>query len=488
MSIGNPNKDPIGTLAKAVNYDKRALGRMVQDGRVDHAQALLAGMRIDRMRESLAQAQAPAGQQPTVLEKTFAPQPQQGLAQLNQAPQQPQQAPQQAAPVEGGLSALPIRDGMFSEESYAGGGIIAFDEGGDVPGFATGAYMNNKVGKYFDQSQLTPYDDAMIQEQLRLNPDKSIDQIREEQRAADVYYGIKNLAPEQRAVLEKDTAENEKFKEQILPMAGLKAAAALMGNTSQFFMPGLSQATKEFGSEYATGQKEYKATKKDLRNMGFEIGMAEQNMFRAQKAGDQSAFDTARARRDGFLKQAQDVKFKNIEAKNSLLGEGAKAAANYDMNIDVANIRESGEAARARAKNKSDLYNKATDNAITQMGKMYPLGVQDPTFKQLIQSGGYATADDAYKAELKRLTDQNILGMASELNIDPSEIIKAGTPKPTDTAAPKTDTIAKPADTTITGKVPKISTDAEFLKLPAGAEYVGPDGIRRRKPKEQKKA
>jgi hypothetical protein len=373
MSIGNPNKDPIGTLAKAVNYDKRALGRMVQDGRVDHAQALLAGMRIDRMRESLAQAQAPAGQQPTVLEQTFAPQPQQGLAQLTQVPQQAQQAPQQAAPVEGGLSALPIRDGMFSEESYAGGGIIAFDEGGDVPGFAGGAYLKNPVGKYFNPADLTPYDDAMIQEQLRLNPDKTMEQIRADQSKLRGEYGIKNIFDEQRTELEKDRAENEKLKEQILPMAGLKAAAALMGNTSQFFMPGLSQATREFGAEYATGQREYRATKKDIRNLGFEIGRADQTMRQAEMSGDQNLYNTERARRDGLLKQAQDVKFKNTETKNATLLEGAKAAASYDTNTAVANARARA-AAKTAGLDQAKINSKVLTAAKELMAVQYPPG------------------------------------------------------------------------------------------------------------------
>jgi hypothetical protein len=372
MSIGNPNKDPIGTLAKAVNYDKRALGRMVQDGRVDHAQALLAGMRIDRMRESLAQAQAPAGNQPTVLQKTFAQQPQ-GLGQLAQAQQAPQQAPQQAAPEGGGLSELPVRDGMFSEESYAGGGIIAFDEGGDVPGFAGGAYLKNPVGKYFNPADLTPYDDAMIQEQLRLNPDKTMEQIRAEQNKLRGEYGIKNIFNEQRTELEKDTAENEKFKEQILPMAGLKAAAALMGNTSQFFMPGLSQATREFGTEYATGQKEYKATKKDLRNLGFEIGRADQTMRQAEMSGDQNLYNTERSRRDGLLKQAQDVKFKNIDNKNATLLEGAKAAASYDTNTAVANVRARA-AGKTAGLDQAKINSKVLSAAKELMATQYPPG------------------------------------------------------------------------------------------------------------------
>jgi hypothetical protein len=135
----NPHLDQVGTLVKSVDGNKQLLAQMVQRGHVPHDIALLAGMRIDR----LSKPQGNPGPQPTVLEKEFAPQQQmapQGLAQLQQ-PQMPQQPPQmppqmqqpvQAA--EGGLMQLPVGD-MFNENSYAGGGIIAFDEGGDVPRF-----------------------------------------------------------------------------------------------------------------------------------------------------------------------------------------------------------------------------------------------------------------------------------------------------------------------------------------------------------------
>ena len=255
-----------------------------------------------------------------------------------------------------------------------------------------------------------------------------------------------------------------------------------MGNTSQYFGPGAKAGIENYLTTSTAGQKEYKATAKDIRNMGFEIGRADQAMRQAEMSGDQSMFNSERARRDGLLKRAEDVKFKNVEQKNSLLGEGAKAAATRDMNVEVANIRERGEAGRAGTKNKFDLYNKAADNAITQMGKMYSLGPEDPKFKQLAIAGGYATATDAYNAELESYKVQNINGMAQELKMDPAEIIKAGATKPTDTTKPKDDTMAKPADTTVTGKLPKVTTDAQFLKLAPGAEYLDPNGQRRRKP------
>jgi hypothetical protein len=54
----------------------------------------------------------------------------QGIQQL------PQQQPQQVAQAASGIDNLPVPDSMFSEQSMASGGIVAFDEGGHVPHYA----------------------------------------------------------------------------------------------------------------------------------------------------------------------------------------------------------------------------------------------------------------------------------------------------------------------------------------------------------------
>lgn len=101
----------------------------------------------------------------------------QGIGQLQQQPTQ--QAPQEAPMEEpqmaaGGVASLNVPENMFTEE-YAGGGIVAFDEGGHVPGFAKGAFITNapdiraidaqmrdissqlrQLGGFFGLSQQTP--------------------------------------------------------------------------------------------------------------------------------------------------------------------------------------------------------------------------------------------------------------------------------------------------------------------------------------------
>lgn len=47
-------------------------------------------------------------------------------------------ADQEVASVEPGVAGLPVRDDMYNEQAMAAGGIVAFEDGGEVPGFAAG--------------------------------------------------------------------------------------------------------------------------------------------------------------------------------------------------------------------------------------------------------------------------------------------------------------------------------------------------------------
>jgi len=113
----------------ALKYSKAQLGRMVQMGMLDPQKAMMAGMMIDRVEKQNA-TQAP---QTTVAEDVL------GTG--------GQLAPQ-------GLEALPAGE----VGNYAGGGIVAFDEGGEVPGFAGGVYL--PPGLF----------DAVVQAESRGNP------------------------------------------------------------------------------------------------------------------------------------------------------------------------------------------------------------------------------------------------------------------------------------------------------------------------------
>ena len=153
-------------IAKDYGGNKQKIAEAMQMGIIDPTAGTMAGMFIDRMRSAAQQEAAP---QQSVAQQTFAPPmpaaPPAGLGATPQAAAMPPMnamppmgaAPPQGMPPQGempmmamggmvppyasggGLSDMPLPDGMFDEPSnggygdgYAGGGIVAFLEGGPV--------------------------------------------------------------------------------------------------------------------------------------------------------------------------------------------------------------------------------------------------------------------------------------------------------------------------------------------------------------------
>lgn len=125
-------------IAKEYGGNKQKIAHAMAMGLVDPTAGVLGGMFIDRMRSAQSLEQGP---QQTVAQQVFAPQPAPPQAPLMGAPTPapmaapPMGAPPQAPPMgmaSGGLTTLPVPDGMFDEPAYGGGGIVAFAEPGEV--------------------------------------------------------------------------------------------------------------------------------------------------------------------------------------------------------------------------------------------------------------------------------------------------------------------------------------------------------------------
>jgi hypothetical protein len=117
----------------------------------------LALTELNKRKEMRSQAQQQQAPQHTVAQELVQQtQPQQmptGVGALS--PEMAQMMSQRLTPKEPGVASLPVPDHMFNEQNYAGGGIVAFDEGGYVPGYAgpEGSYVNPEMyGKPTDQS------------------------------------------------------------------------------------------------------------------------------------------------------------------------------------------------------------------------------------------------------------------------------------------------------------------------------------------------
>lgn len=120
----------------ALEYDgnKQKIAAAAQSGLLNPTVAVMAGMFIDRMRAAATQEQAA----PTTVEQDVlgAPQAPAGLGATPQAQQLQQgqeRAMQAIPPSQAGVAALPVDERMIpGGEGYAGGGIVAFANRGEV--------------------------------------------------------------------------------------------------------------------------------------------------------------------------------------------------------------------------------------------------------------------------------------------------------------------------------------------------------------------
>lgn len=149
-------------VAKEYGGNKQRIAQAAQMGIVDPTAAVLAGMFIDRMRSAQVME---GGQQPTVAQKVLGggglPTPPtnpmaSGMGAPAPQPAPPMQAPMGAPPAPmpgmamGGIASLPIPGAMFDEpdnggygDGYAGGGLVAFADGGPTGGW--GDYIEQRV-------------------------------------------------------------------------------------------------------------------------------------------------------------------------------------------------------------------------------------------------------------------------------------------------------------------------------------------------------
>jgi hypothetical protein len=129
--------------ALATKYSKPQLANLVQTGQLEPQKAVMAGMMIDRIAKS---AMEPP--QTTVAQDVLGAAPTAGQMPTDQMQQD--QPPQMAA--SGGLMGMmPHSNGMAALHSglhdMAGGGIVAFADGGDVPRFAERGYVDPNLFK-----------------------------------------------------------------------------------------------------------------------------------------------------------------------------------------------------------------------------------------------------------------------------------------------------------------------------------------------------
>jgi hypothetical protein len=243
----------------AFKYSKQQLGRMVQMGMIDPQKAMMAGMMRDRVAKedtkppTTTVAQDVLGEAPQVQQPA---QPQQ----MGMPPQAAPQAPTQMAAT-GGITSLPVQ-----EQDYAGGGIVAFADGGDT---------DDGVAHFYDGGTTSPMGrfvrgiGAVTPEQQATYAAQQEQQAREQallarQNQLGGLFGLSQQTPEQQAEYEQiqrelvanrkglnGIAPNQTFPTVANPNAPVTGSLDTTGNP--FYTPPTPAADKTGASKAPAG-------------------------------------------------------------------------------------------------------------------------------------------------------------------------------------------------------------------------------------------
>jgi hypothetical protein len=389
----------------ALKYSKPQLGRMAQLGMIEPQKAMMAGMMRDRIAKEDAKpptstvAQDVLGLQPPQQQ----PQPQQmGMPQMAQA--QPQQAPQpqmgmppqpEQPPMDatqmaatGGLTSLPV-----PEQDYAGGGIVAFDDGGEVSGYARGG-IPQMPNMNFNLEQYTA---APVGPDYISNALAERKGIYEQEGVINPYESLMKKSEDKR---EEIGTRKEQAKGEFLMNLGV----GLMGAKRGQEMAALGAGAMKGMSDYKDAMKDVRMSEEKLED---RIGAYKLADYQAKKTGTDAAID----KRDAARKDLLAAQNKNVETKNAAAIEGKKlemqgynTAMGYKGTVDAASIRNAAM---------PDLYKMANS---PDMLKSMP----NSTFAQRLEAvGKFAHPKDSYNALTSRfnLLNKTIAETNYPLNI-----------------------------------------------------------------------
>jgi hypothetical protein len=252
------------------------------------------------------------------------------------------------------------------------------------------------------------------------------DDLKMEQFNAMQQYGVdpEFYAKQSKKLLEeRDALKGEKSDAGW--MALLRAGLGMAAGTSPFALKNISEGAIQGITQYGADVKDIKSQDRLLKQADMKLSEAQN----AQNRGDAQ----------GALKAME-------ERKNLLL------------NAQIEKAKIGATIAKTTSSNKRDLFNKARDNAQNAMRDQYGTGG--------LSAAPFFGDEAKWNAELDRKIDKELKFLASEYNIDPSEIKSISSPAATTTTS-------KPAATTTTSKPAASSTLATKPKpTQADIDYV----------------
>jgi hypothetical protein len=263
------------------------------------------------------------------------PMPQQMAPEMPmQMPPQMAQAPQPQAPIqmaEGGLASLDLPDDMFSEESYASGGIVAFEDGGEVENYAPGGIVPRPLGpvKYETPTDYSGEYDEMLRPEISAQ-----DAMAKYQGLMGTDVGRQKLN-DRLAAMETRAAKEE---EQAPWMALAKAGLGMAGGRSQFAVQNIAEGAQAGLKDFADA-RERLANKEEKRfNIQAQLAQAERaEQVAAATYGLQSE-EAVKARNEA--NRLAKLGYKANLASDKAKGEFEASKTNLSADIEVAKLDE----------------------------------------------------------------------------------------------------------------------------------------------------
>lgn len=418
----------------ATKYSKNDLARMVQMGMIEPQKALMAGMMIERIAKSALEEP-----KTTVIEDVLAPAPTTAQGQI---PEGIMGAPGAPAP-SSGVAALPsgIRE-------MAGGGIVAFADGGDtddIPGYADRGLVSDTYydpRRYIpDAPRAAPAAPAPAESalptlpggfKLREYPTRAaptiageLEAVRESERLAGVDTAglIQQMREEEKARRDELKGRKEEAQGEALMMAGLGLMGARRGQEFQV----LAGVSRQALAQYGGALREIRDTEKDIKKTQRELALAEDKLKRDQSS---KALDSYKTK----LAKIEDLEISKIDQQNKTIQDlakyfyedqkvtkeqaGAMARTLVQANTQIAEekMRQQGADRRAGALSAEERI----------IGRM----MVDPKFADAVKAykGGAGSsagslADKAYDNVMKRY--EKDFKFQSDVRKDPTELDRA---------------------------------------------------------------
>lgn len=217
--------------------------------------------------------------QPSVIEQAMA---------INAQAEAPQMQPQMMEPpTDAGVASLPVPEEMYSDEGYAGGGIVAFDEGGLAGTFDMFMPETVPVGRDLSRDfkdtdtgvSLPPVPAAPRPAAPRpvAKPEPGIAAIPAKESMLDrrrrmlEQMGVTDTTEEELAALEKNKGKLADDKFDALRMSLIRAGLGMAAGTSPYALSNIAKGGLEGFESYEQSIKQIKAEEKEYGKLARDL-------------------------------------------------------------------------------------------------------------------------------------------------------------------------------------------------------------------------